>query len=371
MSQGIHEKAGEATDSPILPDENQVEVEEGHLSSSRKVLLVAGMVTTQLVQMIPFGAMAPIGAAGGSVFGGIFAQLTHWKWLFFFLAMLGAVVFGTSAFLVPSDKRHPTAHGSIASLDWFGAYLGMGGLIRLNFVWNQAPSVGWDEPYEYALLIVAVLHLVLFVLWEKYWAKKPILPFDIWTAPSFPALILVSLLSFMVFGVLIWYVTVWLLTIRNWSLLLASAAITPLTVFGVVAALLSAWLIPRLDAQYILAIGATCIVVSTTLVATMPAQQTYWAQLFPAAILMAFCPDFIFTAAQIIASHSVKREQQGIAASLIGTIVTYGQSIGLGFAGTIEKYTVSGDTDPVQGYRNALYFGIRLILRATNLVAIR
>ena len=32
-----------------------------------------------------FGAMAPIGAAGGSVFPGFFVQLTHWKWLCFFL----------------------------------------------------------------------------------------------------------------------------------------------------------------------------------------------------------------------------------------------------------------------------------------------
>lgn len=37
------------------------------------------------VAMGLFGAMAPIGAAGGSVFAGIFAQLTHWRWLFFFL----------------------------------------------------------------------------------------------------------------------------------------------------------------------------------------------------------------------------------------------------------------------------------------------
>lgn len=35
-----------------------------------------------------FGAMAPIGAAGGSVFGGIFVQLTPWKWLFFFLFVI-------------------------------------------------------------------------------------------------------------------------------------------------------------------------------------------------------------------------------------------------------------------------------------------
>lgn len=192
------------------------------------------------------------------------------------------------------------------------------------------------------------------MIWEKYGAKDPILPFDIWVAPSFPALIFVSLTAFMSFGILIWYVTLWLLTIRNWSLLLSSAAIVPLTVFGAVAAGLSAWLVPRLAAQYILAIGAICVIASYTLVATMPAQQSYWPQLFPAAILMAFSPDFIYTAAQIIASNSVKREQQGIADSLIGTIVTYGQSIGLGFAGTVEKYTTKGEHDLAQGLSKCL-----------------
>jgi MFS family permease len=34
-----------------------------------------------------FGAMAPIGAAGGGVFAGFFVQLTPWKWLFFFLSV--------------------------------------------------------------------------------------------------------------------------------------------------------------------------------------------------------------------------------------------------------------------------------------------
>lgn len=32
-----------------------------------------------------FGAMAPIGAAGGSVISALLVQLTPWKWLFFFL----------------------------------------------------------------------------------------------------------------------------------------------------------------------------------------------------------------------------------------------------------------------------------------------
>jgi MFS family permease len=32
-----------------------------------------------------FGAMAPVGAAGGSIFPGFFGQLAPWWWLFFFL----------------------------------------------------------------------------------------------------------------------------------------------------------------------------------------------------------------------------------------------------------------------------------------------
>ncbi|CAG7998833.1 unnamed protein product [Penicillium salamii] len=302
-----------------------------------------------------FGAMAPIGAAGGSVFGGIFVQLTPWKWLFFFLAILGAVDFGIVALVVDSEERQSNLN---ESMDWVGAYLGVTGLILFNFVWNQAPSVGWQNPYEYALLIVALAHLVAFIAWEGKFAKYPLLPLNIWTAPSFGVLMIVALFAFMAFGALIWYLTLWFLTIRNWSLLLAAAGVTPLTVLGAVAAVLSSWLVPRLASQYILAIGALCIIVSTTLVATMPAQQSYWPQAFPAAILMAFCPDFIFTAAQIVASNSVGKDKQGIAGSLIGTIMTYGMSIGLGFAGTVEKYTMLHNTDTVQGYRNALYLAI-------------
>lgn len=32
-----------------------------------------------------FGAMAPVGAAGGSLVGAVIVQLSDWKWLFFML----------------------------------------------------------------------------------------------------------------------------------------------------------------------------------------------------------------------------------------------------------------------------------------------
>ena len=48
-------------------------------------------------------------------------------------AMLGAVVFTTFAVVVPGEAQPFDKGGSI---DWFGSYLGIGGLVLFNFVWK-------------------------------------------------------------------------------------------------------------------------------------------------------------------------------------------------------------------------------------------
>lgn len=115
-----------------------------------------------------------------------------------------------------------------------------------------------------------------------------------------------------------------------------------------------------------MAIGVAVVLASSLLLATMPIDQSYWFQTFPAMVLSSFCPDFVYLAAQIIASNSVSRRHQGLASSLVGTLNLYGNSLGLGFAGTIEtevtKKLAAGSSaaesvaDTVSGYRAALYF---------------
>ena len=104
------------------------------------------------------------------------------------------------------------------------------------------------------------------------------------------------------------------------------------------------------------------------MLATQPAMQSYWPQIFPATVLVGFCPDFVYLAAQIIASNSVARKHQGVASSLIGTLNQYGNALGLGVAATIETQVVKGSSEGgsdgrsavlenIPGYRAALYFG--------------
>lgn len=57
------------------------------------------------------------------------------------------------------------------------------------------------------------------------------------------------------------------------------------------------------------------------------------------------------------------REHQGIAASLVNTVVNYSIALGLGIAGTIESQLNNGGKTPadkLKGYRGGYYLGIGL-----------
>ena len=70
--------------------------------------------------------------------------------------------------------------------------------------------------------------------------------------------------------------------------------------------------------------------------------------------------DISFPASTLLLSDLFPKEHQGIAASLIATVVNYSISIGLGIAGTVES-RVNYDGQQVEaGYRAALWSGVGL-----------
>lgn len=204
---------------------------------------------------------------------------------------------------------------------------------------------------------------IAFVVWEMRFAKDPVMPLGIFKAASFSALVWVVLFSYMSFGVALWYSVLWQQELRSASVLETGINFVPFGLASLLAVFVAAWLMPRIAAQWIMAIGVGAALTASILLATMPVRQTYWAQIFPAMVLSGFCPDFVYVAAQVIASNSVSRRQQGIASSLIGTLNLYGTSLGLGLAAIVETQVVARTghgteaVDPrVAGFRAALYF---------------
>ena len=70
--------------------------------------------------------------------------------------------------------------------------------------------------------------------------------------------------------------------------------------------------------------------------------------------------DISFPASTLILSNLIPKQHQGIAASLINTIVNYSISIGLGIAGTVESRVNRNGANTEQGYHSALYSAVGL-----------
>jgi len=70
--------------------------------------------------------------------------------------------------------------------------------------------------------------------------------------------------------------------------------------------------------------------------------------------------DMSFPSGTIILSNSTAKEHQGVAASLVNTVVNYSISIALGVAGTVDRNVNEGGRNVLGGYRGAWYFAIGL-----------
>lgn len=69
-------------------------------------------------------------------------------------------------------------------------------------------------------------------------------------------------------------------------------------------------------------IALCAFMTGSILIATLPVHQIYWAQIFVTTLVTPFGMDMSFPAATLVVSDSVEKSKQGVAASLVNTIVS-------------------------------------------------
>ncbi|KAI0004837.1 MFS general substrate transporter [Xylariaceae sp. FL0662B] len=312
-----------------------------------------------------FGATAPAGAILGAAFSGIFA-LAWWPWTFWAFAIILAAVTVIGYYAIPDlpEKYHHERpkgfKNTMQELDVIGTTLGVAGLVLVNFAWNQAPIVGWPQPYVYVTLILGALFLAVFFAFEWRYAQNPLIPFHAFSADVSFVLGAVAC-GWACFGIWLFYSWEFLLTLRGNSPLLATAMFSPVVIFGFCAALFTGYMLHHLGPPIVMTGALLAFTVGTIIIATCPVDQIYWGQTFVSTVVMPWGMDMSFPAATLILSNAVRRRHQGIAASLVSTVVNYSISLGLGFAGTVEVHVNKGGgtpSDVLLGYRGAFYTAI-------------
>lgn len=316
-----------------------------------------------------FGACAPGGSIVAAAFAGLFVAQDEswWPWAFYSLAIALAVITVAGCFVIPDPPKkasmiNKTTKQKVKELDLLGATTGILALVLFNFAWNQAPVVGWTTPYVYVLLIIGIAFIPVFFYIELRVASNPLIPFGAFSSDVSFVLACVAC-GWSCFGIWVYYVWQFLQLLRGASPLLMTAWMSPVAVSGALASITTGWLLGRLHPALIMSLALTSFTIGIILVATAPVGQSYWLQIFFCLLIMPWGMDMSFPAATLILSNSVKREHQGIAASLVSTVVNYSISLGLGFAGTVEVHiNGGGDTkaELLHGFRGACYVSIGL-----------
>lgn len=233
-----------------------------------------------------FGATAPGGYMLGAAFSGLFAQLVWWPWGYW---VSGIVLFVCAGLVLAIIPNMPALgeKPKMVELDIPGTVLGVIGLILVNFAWNEGPAAGWDQVYVYVLLIVGAIVLAGFFWVEFKVAKHPLLPKDVFTRDNSLVLGCISA-GWGSFGLWVYYLWQYLEIIRGDSLLLATAHATPTAITGAMAAVITGRLLGTAGPGWVMLIAMFAFCIGNILLATVPADQTYWGQVFVSTLITPF-----------------------------------------------------------------------------------
>ncbi|KAJ9477943.1 Low affinity ammonium transporter [Pseudozyma hubeiensis] len=331
-----------------------------------------------------FAATAPNGFLVGALFTTLMDMNNRmgWWWGFYVMAITSALLAALCFVVLPNedemravsaswkldgkDDSDPASLGPIDDishkeaplwkrLDLFGTLTGVTGLVLFNFAFNQALVVGWSTPYVYALLIVGILFIVLFLYGEGK-AVFPLLPTSVFNLSG--SLILICLaMGWAGFGIWLLYdISLVAQTVRDYTAIFTILSYVPAGVAGVIAAFSSAQILGRTSPAFVMLLSLLAFCIGSIIAGATPVRVE--ALPYISSAIMPFGMDMSFPAASIILSDLLPPHQQGTASSIVNTVVNYSIALGLGFAGVVETHVNDGGRDLLKGYRGAGYMGI-------------
>jgi len=170
-------------------------------------------------------AWGGIGTVLGPVVGGQLVDSASWRWIF---AINVPIVLGTLVLIlrvVPAGReRDPNAR-----VDIVGALLCALGLAGITFGLIEQPLHGWASVTVALPLVLGVVMFVGFLFWEGRWAKRPMLPLDLFKRRNFAAGNLETFLMYGGLGLLFFFLVLFLQQVAGFSALEAGSSSIPVT----------------------------------------------------------------------------------------------------------------------------------------------
>jgi EmrB/QacA subfamily drug resistance transporter len=275
-----------------------------------------------------WAAVAGAGSAFGPLIGGFL--LEHFWWGSVFLINVPVVIVALVAgrLLLPTSKD-PSA----PRLDPFGAILSMVGLVALLFGIIEAPSKGWSDPLVIGGLVLGVVTLVGFILWELH-TDHPMLDVRFFQNRRFTAANgAITLTFFAMFGVS-FLATQYLQSVLGYSPLEAGVRMLPMPLTMLVIAPLSPRIVEKVGTKLVVGTGLTLAAIGTGLLSFVPVMDGY-PNVIAGMMIMAAGMGLVMAPATESIMGSLPPAKAGVGSAMNDTTRQMGGALGVAIIGSV------------------------------------
>ncbi|MFI1480526.1 MFS transporter [Streptomyces sp. NPDC020747] len=364
-----------------------VATSQGTLIAARALQGVGGAMTSavvlgMLIALFPepreqtkaiavFSAVGAAGGALGTFLGGALTQTLNWHWIFLINLPIGIVAWIAALRVLAPDRGAGLGKGA----DYPGAALVTGALMLTVYT-----IVGAGERGLGATLVLGAVSAALFVAFTLRQARatRPLLRLRLFRsrlltgANGVQILMVAAMYGFQYIGAL------YLQRVLGFSELMTGTAFLPAPVLiGVLMLGLSARTIGRFGPYRVLLAGLVLITAGMALLARVPADGSYAADVLPALLLISAGFAAALPAVTGLAMSGTLEQDAGLASGLFSTTQVVGGSLGLATLTTLaasrtDDLVDSGTalaTATADGYRLAFAVGTGIALAGLALAA--
>lgn len=312
---------------------------------SLTVLSAAFPVQKRGLVLGAWSGIAGLAIAVGPVVGGVIVTGLDWQWIFWLNVPIGLLVAPLCLVFVRES------FGESSRLDVVGIVLSAVGFFGVVFGVVRASAVGWSSPQVLVPLLVGLLLVTAFVLWETR-TREPMLAMHLFRRRAFSAANVSSFCMYLgLFGA-IFLLAQFLQSVQGYSALEAGLRSLPLTGMPIVVAPIAGALSERVGGRLLMALGLALEAAAFAWLAVVIEPGVAYGKLIGAFVLGGVGLGLFFAPVAHVILGSVRLEEEGQASGANNAIRQIGGVIGVAVMTTI--FTSFGEIGTPQGFVDGL-----------------